>query len=200
MSADVLNLVGELPPVTDVQDDYIDDDVSNDNSDIGENPIGDNAENIGENPQSNSNLEYDGLFDDKGRAFDSDIHTTPPEKTPSGIWKKKKKSERVPLYDGQESISNALEAQKYAQIYANLHTIPFGLDGLPDNPAELLPLVNSLEKLFNEIGVVELPVWFDVALSGGLYTQNICVKETNIEKTKKFFKNTFQKIKNLFGK
>lgn len=143
--------------------------------------------------------DYRGLKDDKGVAFDPSLHSAPPEKTPSGRWKKIPKREREKRTENGEQIecnaSNRMEAQKAASIYASLHGIPFPTDCAP-NPDNFKMLTDSIEQYYNENGAVEMSAGLNLLLSCGMYTQEVATRQTNLDKVKGWFKKCSAWAKN----
>lgn len=146
--------------------------------------------NFDESTEEQTN-EYRGLKDDKGVAFDPSLHSTPPEKTPSGRWKKIPKREREKLagsgVDIEPNATNRMEAQKAASIYASLHGLPFPSDCAP-NPDNFKMLTDSIEQYYNENGAIELSAGLNLLLSCGMYSQEVATRPTNFDKVKGWFK------------
>lgn len=154
--------------------------------------------------ESDAHSEYNaesvrGLKDDKGVGFDPTLHIYPPEKTPSGRWKKipKSKREKMVKEDGAEVEPNEairLNAQKAAQLYALAHTIPFGQNGLPETSADLNILTDSFERYLVETGNVDIPPHLDALLSMGIYTQGIATRPTNMKRISNWFARVKAKL------
>lgn len=143
--------------------------------------------------------QYRGLRDDNGREFDPSIHVVPPEKTPTGRWKRKgKKQQQKQAENGeQETTSNIdyrKEAQKAAILYASLHAIPFPTDSKP-NPQQFSMLTDAIEQYYMAEGIQEIPPSINLLLSAGMYSQEIVTRPTNLEKCKKFFSKWVDKFR-----
>lgn len=178
----------ELPPVSEKTDDFVDDDEPEKEEKISGFDDGENLE----KPTD----EYRGLMDDKGNPFDPAIHKTPPEKTPTGRWKRIPKQKREAGETGEPNALYRKQAQNFANLYASLHVTAFGSDGAVDKQA-LAPLVDSLELYFMEEGLRELSPKAQVMLSGFNYSTIICSREPNAEKLKRWFTPLILRIKKL---
>lgn len=195
-SADSEGLMGfELPPVTETSNDFIGADVDPDASpDLDTVSEADAAE------------RYRGTLDDKGNPYDPAVHDYPPQKTGKlKKWKRKPKDKR--LNDGEvsanEPMSNAAyrgEAEKLARVYGNLHLFPFGNAGAIKSIDDLLPLVDDLERYFLEKGHKEIDPTYAVLISAANYSIDVCRREPNAEKLKRWFAPLFTKIKSWFNK
>lgn len=193
-SADIFEF--ELPEVTPTDTDYSDidgtatpapGDVSPDATGEGGPGPGDDAE------------KHRGTLDDKGGAFDPALHAIPPEKTPSGRWKRIPKALRDKSKNSDEpkiepNATSRMEAQKIAILYGTLHTIPFGAGGAITRE-EILPLVDSVERYFNEHGIIQTPPGIDLALSMAVYSMAVAQRSTNLEKVAALF----ARMKNWFS-
>lgn len=181
-----------LPPVTETDTGYIDE------SATASPEAGDSAGEL----EPDTGEAYRGMLDDKGVGFDPSIHSAPPEKTPSGRWKRIPKREREQR-DGNETTkiepnaAAAIEAQKMASLYGALHAIPFG-SGAVIEKTEIIILADSIERYFNANGITQTPPGLDVALSAGLYSLGVSQRPSNVEKTTAYMKRAAAWFKVLF--
>lgn len=191
-------LAMELPPVSE-KIVYHDDD-KGEIIDVGDDAA--DNHNFDESAEEPTN-EYRGLKDDKGIAFDPTLHSAPPEKTPSGRWKKIPKREREKLagsgVDIEPNATNRMEAQKAASIYASLHGLPFPTDCAP-NPDNFKMLTDSIEQYYNENGAIELSAGLNLLLSCGMYTQEVATRQSNLDKVKNWVKKGSEWFKNRKAK
>ena len=191
-SADSGFLDMQLPPIS-KQIVYHDDDKGETVSDTPEEAKTDTFE-----VDQTASTEYRGMLDDKGVSFDPTIHTAPPEKTPSGRWKRIPKNQREKISSGDVEIepnaSNRKEAQKAALMYASLHGLIFPEDCAP-NPDNLTSLIDSVEQYYNENGAIELPAGVNLAMAAGMYSQEIATRPTNLQKVKNWISKVVTKAK-----
>lgn len=170
-----------LPPVTETDTGYIDGEASASALDEGQD----------EALTAPDPDKYRGMLDDKCGEFDPSLHVAPPEKTPSGRWKRIPKRERKKR-DGnadekiEPNAEAKQEAQKMALIYGALHSIPYGAGGAIEK-TEIVVLADSIERYFNANGITQTPPSLDVILSAGLYSLGVSQRPSNIEKTKAYF-------------
>ncbi|MEG9862954.1 MAG: hypothetical protein V6Z82_06975 [Flavobacteriales bacterium] len=191
-----------LPPVTQEEGGYIDDEPEPEPEDPSKN------DNDLREDYTPAIEEYRGVKDEKGNPFDPALHVFPPEKTAGGKWRRIPKKERDKrLTTGQTSegieapesnASNRLDAQKMAAMYAGLHSSIYGVENARPNPAYFNDLTDSIEQYFNEHGSIELPASVQLIMSAGLYSHEISTRESNIQKTRNLIGGIFGKIKGLF--
>ena len=190
----------ELPEATEVSQSYHDDEFitnledSEQNQDVSEtsnNP----SDHVTVESNSESSILLDeerekarGIKDDKGKEFDPSIHVFPPEKTPSGIWKKLPKSKRK-NDDGKEvlpTVTNATikrSAEKAANLYDTAHILAFGEDGKAD-AKQLGKLSESFERFFQEKGAIDLPPHLDLIVTCISHSTEVCKRPTVTERIK----------------
>ena len=199
-----IKLSMELPEVSEVSTEYHDDEFLANSEKPEENQgVTDNNENksdtvIGEknSGSSDSTIVLDeerekvrGIKDDKGKAYDPALHVFPPEKTPSGIWKKLPKSQRGVNKEGKETLptkTNASvrkSAEKFAQLYDSAHILFFGEDGKADTK-QISKLSDSFERYFQEAGSIDLPPHLDVLFTCVTHSTEICKRPTVTERIK----------------
>lgn len=184
----------DLPPVSEQGAGFIDADKETD-----ENQQTDTVEGFAENSEAEK---HRGALDDKGQAYDPLLHCYPPEKTGKfGKWKKlpKKQTQQKAVDSVKSNASYRGEAQKYAQLFAQLHMIPFGDAGALKNKDDLIPLIDDLERYMLENGHSEISAGWSVLLSSSLYSVSVCQREPNKVKLKKWFGGYWSSIKKLFG-
>lgn len=139
---------------------------------------------------------FAGRLDDTGKSFDPLIHSSPPEKTPTGRWKKKPKAKLAK----KEQINDIrAEAQKVAFIYAGLHVLVFGESGAIDEDG-VVSLTNSYERYMAEKGIVSMPPAIDVALASVIYTAGVVSRPENKPKAKAFLSSAWASIKDQLKK
>lgn len=200
----------DLPPVTETETGYLDDEPEASDEEAGEMSHdrpgidGESEAGAAAQPERITGEEYRGTLDEKGGAFDPALHSSPPEKTPSGRWKRIPKALREagikkPGSDDiiEPNASARLEAQKMALLYGTLHTIPFGAAGAPIKE-EVLPLVDSIESFFNTHGIVKSPPGIDLALSMFVYSAGVAQRPTTIEKTRLYMATAIAWFKDKF--
>lgn len=142
--------------------------------------------------------QFRGLMDEKGNAFDPTIHKTPPEKTPTGRWKRLSKTQKQQTTQKESNAVYAKAAQNAAVSYANLHVSLFGKEGYIEKDA--LPMLSdALEAYFIENGVEEFDPKWQVLIAAGNYSTIVCTREKNADKLKAWFNPLFKKVKSLFG-
>ncbi len=150
-----------------------------------------------------ASTEYRGMLDAKGVSFDPTIHIAPPEKTPSGRWKRIPKNQREKISSGDVEIepnaSNRMEAQKAALMYAGLHGLIFPEDCAP-NPGNLNNLIDSVEQYYNENGAIELPAGLNLTIAAGMYSQEVAVRPSNLRKVKTWIGKVSNKFKDSRNK
>lgn len=187
----------ELPPVSDTAHDFIGE-TEPENTEF-EQDYGDRPEPAGDD----GGEKYRGTPDSKGNPYDPSIHAYPPELTGKlQKWKKLSKNAK-PRADGEDEIKpNAAyrqEAAKMAALYAQSHVLMFGTEGRLLSQNDITPLIDDLDRYMLENGHTEISAGWAVAMSAGLYTVDVCQREKNIDKVKRFYSEISDKVKGWFG-
>ena len=143
--------------------------------------------------------QFRGTRSTNGRdSYDPSVHLFPPEETATGRWRKipgRKRDETrarlaadgIGALDEMPNAAYRKEAQKYAELYGNSHSLFFGTDGRIESRDELTPMIDAIEGYLSEHGYSSMPAGWSVALTCASYTVGVCTRESNAEKVKRFF-------------
>ncbi len=183
----------DTPDVSEVASDFIDASENDDDDNILE----------PKRLEPDSVEDFRGRLDDKGGQFDPAIHDFPARKTPTGKWSKRSKNKPLPeVPDGQDELltNNAYraEAEKAGMLYGNLHRVPFGTDG-DIKLDELKPLIDDIERYMQQNGHTAIDPKYSVLLSASIYSMQVCQRDNNIDKVRKFFTPVTRFFKKLIG-
>ena len=192
----------ELPQVTEQSQEYHDSEINDIGKNTSFNDSGD--ESHSQNHDENSGLETSsespifmedereksrGIKDDKGKPYDPAMHVFPPEKTPSGIWKKLPKSQREKkdvetgktILPADTNIKCRRDAEKSAHFYDTIHVMLFGEEGKAKNE-QLAALTDSFERFYQENGALNIPPHWELAVTCLDHTTEIVKRPSIFER------------------
>lgn len=148
-----------------------------------------------------------GLLDDKEKPYDPAMHVFPPEKTPSGIWKKLPKSQREKkdpetgktVLPTKTNLSCRRDAEKSARFYDTIHCVVFGAEAKATSE-QVGALTDSFERFYQENGAIEIPPHVELALTCLDHTTEIIKRPSVTEKFKLLMVKTYFTFNGFFGK
>lgn len=145
-----------------------------------------------------------GILDDKNKPFDPSVHAYPPEKTPSGIWRKlsKSKREKIDPENGktilatQSNLSCTRDAEKSSHFYDTVHVLAFGKDA-KGTDEQLKALKDSFERFYQENGSLDIPPHWELALTCLDHTTEIIKRPSIFERVQVFGVKMYMKFKGV---
>jgi len=192
LTADDL-LTFELPPITEKSGDFIGADPSVSDAPApleytGEPDPGQAGDRLFAGPSTDAEA-HRGQLSGSGEKYDPAIHAYPPKETgKTKNWRKKPRKQMEAEKQAQPDAPNVSaeirrNAEDVALTYGEAHQLVYGEHGAVENQSDLMPLINALERKFEQDGMVEMPPTVAVIMNAAFYSLRVARREQNKEKT-----------------
>lgn len=141
-----------------------------------------------------------GRISSGGDIYDPAIHVYPPSETAkTKKWRKKSKSKvEQETRPGDVDVSAAIrtDAENWAYMYGGAHTLIYGPEGgAISKPEQLIPLMDALERCFQQNGTVPMRPEVQAVIAAGGYTMRVANREQNKARTAEILAS----VKNVYA-